>query len=118
MNVTLITTVHHCPLCDELRSGVERLARERAITIEEVTWTSDAGRRLIGRDGAAFAPALCVDGVFRGYGRFTERRLREILALVAVQAADPEVDAEIAEDDRRESDHGDPTAPQPPPLTP
>lgn len=78
VNVTLITTVN-CHLCEELKAGVEKLAHEHALTIQEVGWADGAGRQLVERDGVPFPPALYVNGVFRGYGRFSERRLRQIL---------------------------------------
>ncbi|MDE2571156.1 MAG: glutaredoxin family protein [bacterium] len=79
MHVTLITAVD-CHLCEELKNALKRLARERPIDVEEVAWSDDAGRQLVNHDGVPFPPALYVNGVFRGYGRFSERRLRHVLS--------------------------------------
>ncbi|TMD44700.1 MAG: thioredoxin family protein [Chloroflexi bacterium] len=78
LNVTLLT-LHGCHLCDHARDVLSRLGRERPLVVEEASWDSDEGQRLVQRDGIPFAPAVYIDGSFAAYGRISEGALRRRL---------------------------------------
>jgi hypothetical protein len=77
--VTLITAAD-CHLCEHARKVLSTLALETRLIVSEVSWESDPGRMLVIRDGVAFPPAVYLDGVLAGYGRISERALRNRLA--------------------------------------
>src|SRR5258708_40067256 len=66
--VTLLT-LHDCHLCDHAREVLARLGRERPIVVEETSWDSAEGQKLVQRDGIPFAPAVYIGGSFVSYRR-------------------------------------------------
>jgi hypothetical protein len=78
LKVTLLT-LHDCHLCEHARDVLSRLGRERPIVVEEASWDSAEGQRLVQRDGIPFAPAVYIDGSFAAYGRISEGALRRRL---------------------------------------
>jgi hypothetical protein len=77
--VTLITAAD-CHLCEHARMVLSTLAAETRLSVSEVSWESEEGRRLVSRDGVAFPPAVYLNGILAGYGRISARALRRQLA--------------------------------------
>jgi hypothetical protein len=78
IKVTLLT-LPDCHLCEHARNVLSRLGRERPIVVEETSWDSAEGQRLVQRDGIPFAPAVYLDGSFAAYGRISDGALRRWL---------------------------------------
>lgn len=68
-----------CHFCDHARKVLTRLARRYPITVSEISIRSEAGQRLVERDGILFPPGIYMDGHFHGYGRLSERALLHAL---------------------------------------
>ena len=75
----LLVTAEACHFCDHAKQVLTRLAERYPLTVSEIPWTSEEGRRLAERDGVAFPPGIYLDGSFFGYGRLSEGKLQKWL---------------------------------------
>ena len=73
-----------CHLCEHARRVLQVLSGDTPLMIREVAWDGEEGRLLVTRDGAAFPPAVYLNGTLAGYGRISERALRRRLGEMAV----------------------------------
>jgi Glutaredoxin-like domain (DUF836) len=80
LSVILVSS-QDCHLCERAREVLARLSKERELEVRELSWQSDEGAALVRRDGVPFPPAFYVEGSLAGYGRVSERALRERLLL-------------------------------------
>lgn len=81
--VTLLTAADY-HLCEHARHVLQVLSVETPLTIREIAWDGEEGSSLVTRDGAAFPPAVYVNGTLAGYGRLSERALRRRFAELEV----------------------------------
>ncbi len=78
MQVLLVTSTD-CHLCEHARRVLACMAQRYPLSVSEVLWASEEGRRLAARDGIVFPPGVYLDGSFWGYGRLSEGRLEKWL---------------------------------------
>jgi hypothetical protein len=75
----LLLTAEHCHLCAHAKQVLARVAERYPLSLSEIPWASEDGRRLAERDGIVFPPGIYLDGAFFGYGRLSEGKLRKWL---------------------------------------
>jgi glutaredoxin len=78
MCVTLLTKPA-CPLCDQAKQALDRLAQDFDLAVEVVALDSERGQALAAAAGMPFPPGVLVDGQPFSYGRLSERKLRRAL---------------------------------------
>ena len=83
--ITLLTK-SDCQLCEHAKQVLARVACDVPITVEEIDFASETGRRLAAGAGMLFAPGVLLDGQPFGYGRLSERKLRKALTRTAPEA--------------------------------
>jgi glutaredoxin len=76
--VTLLTKPA-CPLCDQAKQTLDRLAQDFDLAVELVALDSEQGRALATAAGMPFPPGVLIDGQPFSYGRLSERKLRRAL---------------------------------------
>lgn len=76
--VTLLTKAD-CPLCEQAKEVLGRLAGEFDLDVEVVDLGSERGSALAAGSGMAFPPGVVLDGEPFSYGRLSERKLRRAL---------------------------------------
>jgi glutaredoxin len=76
--VTLLTKAD-CPLCDQAKAVLERVAGDIPLAIETVSLDSELGRALAEQSRLVFAPGVLIDGEAFSWGRLSERKLRRAL---------------------------------------
>lgn len=75
----LLVTAEHCHFCAHAKEVLARVTERYPVTVSEVAWTSEEGRRLTERDGILFPPGIYLDGRFFGYGRLSGGKLNKWL---------------------------------------
>ncbi len=75
----LLITAEACHFCAHTKQVLSRIAERCPLSVSEIPWTSEEGRRLAGRDGIVFPPGIYLDGAFFGYGRLSERKIQKWL---------------------------------------
>ncbi len=75
----LLVTANDCHFCAHARQVLARIAERYPLSVFEIPWTSEEGRRLADRDGIVFPPGIYLDGSFFGYGRLSEGKLQKWL---------------------------------------
>jgi glutaredoxin len=83
--LTLLTQ-EDCPLCDQAKAALARLAADYKLTVREIALDTDEGRQLALQAGTPFPPMLFLDGSPFSYGRVSERKLRKTLDRSAARA--------------------------------
>lgn len=76
--VTLITSPG-CHYCAQAREVLDRVGADIALEVSEIDMTSPEGAAAQKRWRAPFPPLLLLDGEMFGYGRISERKLRNRL---------------------------------------
>lgn len=76
--LTLLTT-SNCAYCQHAKVVLDRISRDHALEVTEISLETPEGADLGARNGVLFAPGLLVDGEPFGHGRLSERRLRKAL---------------------------------------
>lgn len=75
----LLVTADACHFCAHAKQVLARVAERYPLSMSEIPWTSEEGRRLAERDGILFPPGIYLDGAFFGYGRLSEGKLQQWL---------------------------------------
>lgn len=71
----LLITADGCHFCAHAKGVLARVAERYPLTISEIAWDSDEGRRLVERDGIPFPPGIYLDRRLFGYGRLSSGKL-------------------------------------------
>jgi len=77
--VELITSPG-CHYCEYAREVLERVGAEVPLQVTEVDLDSPAGQAALARWRVPFPPIVVMEGALFGYGRISERKLRQALA--------------------------------------
>ena len=85
----LLVSAPDCHFCAQAKAALDRLRREYALEVQEVSLASPEGQDLAARHGILFPPGLFLDGTFVGFGRASERKLRRLLEQRAHAATTP-----------------------------
>jgi glutaredoxin len=78
MTVITLLTQPDCGFCNHAKTILADIARDLPITVTEIDLGSPEGQQL-GQGWVLFAPGLLIDGQPFGYGRISQRRLRQAL---------------------------------------
>lgn len=76
--ITLLTQ-SDCKLCDHAKHVLARVAQDHPLVLEEVDLATARGQELARKAGVMFAPGIFLDGSPFGFGRLSERKLRQAL---------------------------------------
>lgn len=87
--ITLLTQ-SNCTLCQHAKQVLDRVARDIPLTVEELDLAGEAGRRIATEAAMLFAPGVLIDGQAFGYGRLSERKLRQALAQASLNSKVPD----------------------------
>jgi glutaredoxin len=78
LRVELVTS-SGCHYCGHAREVLDRLGAEVRLEVTEVDLDSPAGQAALARWRVPFPPIVILDGDLFGYGRVSERKLRQAL---------------------------------------
>ncbi|WP_205324193.1 glutaredoxin family protein [Glycomyces sp. YM15] len=82
MTEMILVTEPRCGRCDRAKEVLHHLSAEFELTVTEIDFSSDEGRRLAIEHAIPVAPGLLLDGVLFSCGEVREDRLRMTLASI------------------------------------